>query len=161
MEIGRIKRELGLPVYSPEREAFILDRVARENPGPLDATAVRRVFERIIDESRRLERIACEAEAQAGARKKRTDMVIVMKPSATEEQVQKVIEVLVGVGYDVHRSTGVNHTVLGAVGSPRERWTRAPWSSCPGWPRSSRSPSPTSSWAAPSSPRTPWWTCAG
>ena len=65
VEIGRIKRELGLPVYSPEREAFILDRVARENPGPLDATAVRRVFERIIDESRRLERIACEAEAQA------------------------------------------------------------------------------------------------
>jgi 3-deoxy-7-phosphoheptulonate synthase len=48
-------------------------------------------------------------------------MVIVMKPSATEEQVQKIIEVLVGVGYDVHRSTGVNHTVLGAVGAPRER----------------------------------------
>jgi len=64
VEIGRIKRELGLPVYSPEREAFILDRVAAENPGPLDATAVRRVFERIIDESRRLERIACEAEAK-------------------------------------------------------------------------------------------------
>ena len=64
VEIGRIKRELGLPVYSPEREAFILDRVAAENPGPLDATAVRRVFERIIDESRRLERIACEAEAR-------------------------------------------------------------------------------------------------
>jgi 3-deoxy-7-phosphoheptulonate synthase len=48
-------------------------------------------------------------------------MVIVMKPSATEEQVQKIIEVLVGVGYDVHRSTGVNHIVLGAVGAPRER----------------------------------------
>jgi chorismate mutase len=64
VEIGRVKRELGLPVYSPEREAFILDRVARENPGPLDATAVRRVFERIIDESRRLERIASEAEAK-------------------------------------------------------------------------------------------------
>ena len=46
-------------------------------------------------------------------------MVIVMGPSATEEQIQKVIETLVGVGYDVHRSTGVNHTVLGAVGVPR------------------------------------------
>jgi chorismate mutase len=66
VEIGRIKRELGLPVYSPDREAWILDRVARENPGPLDATAVRRVFERIIDESRRLERIAAEAEAKQG-----------------------------------------------------------------------------------------------
>jgi chorismate mutase len=63
VEIGRIKRALGLPVYSPEREAWILDRVARENPGPLDATAVRRVFERIIDESRRLERIASERDS--------------------------------------------------------------------------------------------------
>jgi 3-deoxy-7-phosphoheptulonate synthase len=47
-------------------------------------------------------------------------MVIVMEHTATEEQVQKVIEALVGVGYDVHRSTGVSHTVLGAVGMPRE-----------------------------------------
>jgi 3-deoxy-7-phosphoheptulonate synthase len=46
-------------------------------------------------------------------------MVIVMEQTATEEQVQKVIETLVDVGYDVHRSTGVSHTVLGAVGSPR------------------------------------------
>jgi chorismate mutase len=36
--------------------------VARENPGPLDPTAVRRVFERVIDESRRLERMAGEKE---------------------------------------------------------------------------------------------------
>ena len=47
-------------------------------------------------------------------------MVIVMEPTATEEQIQKVIESLVEVGYDVHRSTGVTHTVLGAVGVPRE-----------------------------------------
>jgi len=46
-------------------------------------------------------------------------MVIVMERTATEEQVQKVVEALVEVGYDVHRSTGVTHTVLGAVGSPR------------------------------------------
>lgn len=57
-EIGRIKRRLGIPTYSPEREAWILERVMRENPGPLEASAVRRVFERIIDESRRLERLA-------------------------------------------------------------------------------------------------------
>jgi 3-deoxy-7-phosphoheptulonate synthase len=46
-------------------------------------------------------------------------MVIVMEPVATEEHVQKVIETLVEAGYDVHRSTGVNYTVLGAVGVPR------------------------------------------
>ena len=47
-------------------------------------------------------------------------MVIVMEQAATEEQIQKIIETLVEVGYDVHRSTGVAHTVLGAVGSPRQ-----------------------------------------
>lgn len=62
VEIGKIKRALGLPIYSPEREAEILERVMRENPGPLDPLAVRRVFERIIDESRRLERLAAEGD---------------------------------------------------------------------------------------------------
>jgi 3-deoxy-7-phosphoheptulonate synthase len=46
-------------------------------------------------------------------------MIIVMEPTSSEEQVQKVIETLVEAGYDVHRSTGVQHTVLGAVGSPK------------------------------------------
>jgi chorismate mutase len=58
VEVGRIKRALDLPIYSPEREAWILERVMRENPGPLEPTAIRRVFERIIDEARRLERLA-------------------------------------------------------------------------------------------------------
>jgi chorismate mutase len=66
VEIGRIKRALGLPVYSPEREARILERVMRENPGPLDPTAVKRVFERIIDESRRLERLAGDSHSPPG-----------------------------------------------------------------------------------------------
>jgi chorismate mutase len=60
VEIGRIKRALGLPLYAPEREGALLERVLRENPGPLDGPAVRRLFERIIDESRRLERLAAE-----------------------------------------------------------------------------------------------------
>ena len=66
VEIGRIKRRLGLPVYSPEREAWILERVMRDNPGPLDPMAVRRVFERVIDESRRLERLAGEGPVSDG-----------------------------------------------------------------------------------------------
>ena len=66
VEIGKVKRALGLPVYSPEREAWILERVMRENPGPLDPMAVRRVFERIIDESRRLERLAVDKDERHG-----------------------------------------------------------------------------------------------
>jgi 3-deoxy-7-phosphoheptulonate synthase len=46
-------------------------------------------------------------------------MVIVMEHAASEEHFQKVIETLVEEGYDVHRSSGVDYTVLGAVGSPR------------------------------------------
>ncbi|MCU0240982.1 MAG: chorismate mutase [Vicinamibacteria bacterium] len=68
LEIGKIKRALGLPIYSPEREAQVLAQVTRINPGPLDALAVKRLFERIIDEARRLERIEGEnREAAAGA----------------------------------------------------------------------------------------------
>ena len=48
-------------------------------------------------------------------------MVIVMEHAATEDQVHKVIEALTAGGYDVHRSSGVNYTLLGAVGAPKER----------------------------------------
>ena len=58
VEIGRIKRQIGMAVYQPEREKWILERAEKNNPGPLDSGAVRRVFERVIDESRRLERLA-------------------------------------------------------------------------------------------------------
>lgn len=57
IEIGHIKRRLGLDVYSPQREAEVMENVAQANGGPLDVDALRRLFERIIDESRRIERI--------------------------------------------------------------------------------------------------------
>ncbi|MEE2840051.1 MAG: 3-deoxy-7-phosphoheptulonate synthase [Acidobacteriota bacterium] len=44
-------------------------------------------------------------------------MVIVMNRDATEKQVEHVIEKLESQGFDVHRSTGVEHTILGAVGA--------------------------------------------
>jgi 3-deoxy-7-phosphoheptulonate synthase len=43
-------------------------------------------------------------------------MVVVMQEGATEAQIQHVIDRLVGMGFDIHRSTGASHTVLGAVG---------------------------------------------
>ena len=58
LEIGRIKRAQRIPVYQPEREAEVLRNVERFNNGPLDQPAMRRLFERIIDEARHLERIA-------------------------------------------------------------------------------------------------------
>ena len=43
-------------------------------------------------------------------------MLVVMQQGATEEQIEHVIDRLVELGFDVHRSTGVIHTVLGGVG---------------------------------------------
>ena len=58
VEIGQIKRKMNQPAWSPEREAEILRNVVKANRGPLDNAAVRRLFERIIDEARSLERHA-------------------------------------------------------------------------------------------------------
>ncbi len=57
IEIGRIKRRLGLPIYDPKREEEIIRMMLQQNRGPIDAEGVRRLFERIIDESRRMERV--------------------------------------------------------------------------------------------------------
>jgi 3-deoxy-7-phosphoheptulonate synthase len=46
-------------------------------------------------------------------------MVVVMETNAAEEDIQRVVGRLVEWGYDVHRSSGTSHTVLGAVGQPR------------------------------------------
>jgi 3-deoxy-7-phosphoheptulonate synthase len=51
-------------------------------------------------------------------------MVVVMKELATDEQIQGVIAQLTIMGFDVHRSTGALHTVLGAVGGQRQCDTR-------------------------------------
>ena len=63
LEIGRIKHEAGEAVYQPAREAEVLAHVRTSNAGPLDDGAVTRLFERVIDENRRLERLADAARA--------------------------------------------------------------------------------------------------
>lgn len=55
-EIGRIKREAELPVYEPKREDQVFHNVTSNNAGPLTNEAVKRVFERIIDEMRKIQK---------------------------------------------------------------------------------------------------------
>lgn len=62
LQIGELKKATGLPVYDPGREKKIFQRMKTENPGPLDDQAIVRLFERVIDESRRLERIMTGSE---------------------------------------------------------------------------------------------------
>jgi len=55
IKLGQEKTRLGLPIRAPKRERELLKRLEAQNPGPLDHTAVRRIFKAIIAESRRLE----------------------------------------------------------------------------------------------------------
>lgn len=55
-EIGRIKGEAHLPVYEPKREDQVFTNVTANNHGPLSTDAVKRIFERIIDEMRKIQR---------------------------------------------------------------------------------------------------------
>ena len=52
LEIGRVKQELAAPIYEPKREEQVFQNVTSHNRGPLSDEAVKRVFERIIDEMR-------------------------------------------------------------------------------------------------------------
>jgi chorismate mutase len=61
--VGRLKHELGRPIYEPAREAAVLAHVRQVNEalgGPLDGDAVARLYERIMDEARRIQRIEAE-----------------------------------------------------------------------------------------------------
>ena len=65
LKIGEIKRAAGMDIYVPVRERHVLSHVQSANPGPLTGEAIRRLFERIIDESRRLEQERAGMEGNA------------------------------------------------------------------------------------------------
>jgi chorismate mutase len=56
-EIGRVKREAQLPVYEPKREEQVFANITSANQGPITQEAVRRIFERVIDEMRTIQRL--------------------------------------------------------------------------------------------------------
>lgn len=63
LEIGRLKQESNMPLYQPERENDVLANAENNNRGPLSDAAIRRLFERIIDEARSAERLAMHGDA--------------------------------------------------------------------------------------------------
>jgi chorismate mutase len=59
LRIGHLKQQLGIQIYQPSREQEVLRHVqacTTTMGGPLSPSALARLFERIIDEARRLER---------------------------------------------------------------------------------------------------------
>jgi chorismate mutase len=72
--VGRLKHQLGRPIYEPAREAAVIAHVRKVNEalgGPLDGDAVARLYERIMDEARRIQRI--EAERDRVEKQRSTD----------------------------------------------------------------------------------------
>jgi chorismate mutase-like protein len=63
VEIGKIKQTTGDALYQPDREKQVLDGVVSANPGPLPDAAIRRLFERILDEARSVERVVMHSSA--------------------------------------------------------------------------------------------------
>jgi chorismate mutase len=66
-QIGRVKQEMSMPVYEPKREDEVYQNIATHNPGPLPSDAVKRIFERIIDEMRTVQRLKMLKRRQAEA----------------------------------------------------------------------------------------------
>src|SRR2546423_5254310 len=64
-EIGRLKRNTQVPIYEPQREKIILDKVRAGNRGPLPNAELQHIFERIIDVMRNLQKEEMQPKAKA------------------------------------------------------------------------------------------------
>jgi chorismate mutase-like protein len=55
-EIGRLKRDLGMPIYEPDRERTVFENARHANKGPLPDRDLQRIYERIMDVMRQIQR---------------------------------------------------------------------------------------------------------
>jgi chorismate mutase len=68
-EIGKLKRNTRMPIYEPDREKTIFENVRKANQGPLPDSELRKVYERIIDVMRNIQKdeiVAGQAASQEG-----------------------------------------------------------------------------------------------
>ncbi len=65
-EIGRVKKAAGLPIYEPRREDQVFRNVTENNRGPISDDALKRIYERILDEMRTLQKMRNEQPPAAG-----------------------------------------------------------------------------------------------
>jgi chorismate mutase len=61
-KIGQVKESMSLPIYEPKREDAVFLNVTSHNTGPLTPDALKRIFERIIDEMRSLQKMQRQGE---------------------------------------------------------------------------------------------------
>jgi chorismate mutase len=70
--IGKLKRNTNLPVYEPDRERIVFANVQGANPGPLPGRDLVRIYERIIDVMRNIQKE--EIEPKSGPAKAETEL---------------------------------------------------------------------------------------
>jgi chorismate mutase-like protein len=61
--IGRAKQSAALPVYEPKREEDVYRNILSQNRGPLAPDALRRIYERIIDEMRSQQKMGAKGDS--------------------------------------------------------------------------------------------------
>ena len=65
VEIGRLKRNTNLPVYEPDRERVVFENVQQINPGPLPGRDLVRIYERIMDVMRNIQKEGIGVKAES------------------------------------------------------------------------------------------------
>ena len=65
VEIGRLKKDTNLPIYEPERERIVFENVQELNRGPLPGREMVRIFERIMDVMRNIQKEGLGTKADA------------------------------------------------------------------------------------------------
>ena len=73
VEIGRLKRDTNLPIYEPERERIVFENVQNMNRGPLPGRDLVRIFERIMDVMRNIQKEGIGAKADDAKAKTELD----------------------------------------------------------------------------------------
>ena len=62
-EIGRLKRNTNMPIYEPDREGIVFSNVQKMNRGPLPGRDLVRIYERIMDVMRNIQKEGIGAKA--------------------------------------------------------------------------------------------------
>ena len=75
-EIGKLKRNTNMPIYEPEREKIIFENVGKANRGPLPESELRKVYERIIDVMRNIQKVEIVPEQKAPEGKTEFDVEV-------------------------------------------------------------------------------------
>jgi chorismate mutase len=75
-EIGKLKRNTKMPIYEPDREKIIFENVGKANRGPLPESELRKVYERIIDVMRNIQKVEIVPEQKAPEGKTEFDVEV-------------------------------------------------------------------------------------